>query len=167
MDRMEEFRIPKEAQKKLKDVDFVRKEMAEGKTLKEIIGYPEEVMEKFYGAAYNLFQVRDYERAADAFLFLTTLDPYVYNYWLGLGMSEQLKEEFQNALVAYGMAAMIDSQNPVSHFHSATCYQALDNLEDAKASLELAITFADEKEEYAKVKRESQEALQRLNRKRS
>jgi len=163
MDKMEEFHIPEDALKKLKNTEYLRKALNEGKSLKEIIGYSEEVMEKFYAAAYHLFQMKEYVKSADAFLFLTTLDPYVYNFWLGLGMSEQLKEEYESALIAYSMAILIDPHNPLPHFHSATCYQKTDNLQDMRASLELAIEYAGDLSEFIEIKKKSQETLWRLN----
>lgn len=163
MDKMDEFHIPKDALKKLKNTEYLRKELSEGKSLKEIIGYSESVMEKFYAAAYRLFQMKEYTKSADAFLFLTTLDPYVYNFWLGLGMSEQLKEDYENALVAYSMAILLDAHNPLPHFHSATCYQKTDNVQDTRASLELAIEYAGDQAEFMEIKKKSQEILWQLN----
>ncbi|CCB86962.1 MULTISPECIES: SycD/LcrH family type III secretion system chaperone [Parachlamydia] len=163
MDRMEEFQIPKDVIKKLKNVDLIRQEMSEGKNLKDIIGYTDETMEKFYGAAYRLFQAKEYEKASDAFLFLTTLDPQVHNYWLGLGMSEQLKKEYEGALVAYGMAVMTEMSNPVPHYHSASCYLAVGDDENAKASLLLAIEYAGEQEHFFKIKQQAESALTQLS----
>ncbi|MFQ5730114.1 MAG: CesD/SycD/LcrH family type III secretion system chaperone, partial [Waddliaceae bacterium] len=82
MENMEEYKIPEEAIEKLKDPEVIRRQIEEGKTFQEIIGYSVDTMEKFYQGAYNLFQQQEYRKAADAFVFLTTLNPYVHNYWL-------------------------------------------------------------------------------------
>ncbi|MBS4168880.1 SycD/LcrH family type III secretion system chaperone [Parachlamydia sp. AcF125] len=163
MDQMDEFHIPKQVLKKLKNVDHLRQEMAAGKSLREIIGYSEETMEKFYGAAYRLFQAKEYGKASDAFLFLTTLDSQVHNYWLGLGMSEQLKKEYEGALVAYGMALMTEVTNPVPHYHSASCYLAVGDNENAKNSLLLAIEYAGNHEQFAKIKQQAETVLAQLS----
>ena len=38
--------------------------------------YSVDTMEKFYQGAYNLFQQQEYRKAADAFVFPTTLNPF-------------------------------------------------------------------------------------------
>lgn len=130
----EEFKIPDEAMERLKDPEVIRSYIADGKTFQEIIGYSTETMEKFYQGACRLFEQHRYDDAADAFVFLTTLNPYVHNYWLALGMAEQAREEYSAALVAFGMAGVNDASNPASLWHSAHCYYLIG---DRKASLDV------------------------------
>ncbi len=165
IEEMEEFRIPKEALEKLKDPELLRRKINEGKVLQEIIGYTPETMEKFYQIAYKLFQHQQYQEAGDAFIFLTTLNPYVYNYWLGLGMSEQLCNKFDGALIAYATSILIKVENPISHYHSATCYTALKDYGNAIASLDLAIMYAGDHPEYASIKKHALETKEALKRK--
>lgn len=145
---MEEFIIPEDAKKILNDPEMIKKQIKEGLTFQEIIGYSEETMEKFYGAAYNLFQRKNYRDSANAFVFLTTLNPYVHNYWLGLGMSEQLNEEFEAALLAYAMAILTKIDNPIPHYHSARCYKAMNDYKNARASVDLAIQYSLDRDEF-------------------
>lgn len=153
IEEMEEFKIPKEALEKLRDPELLRRKINEGKVLQEIIGYTHETMEKFYQIAYKLFQHQQYQEAGDAFIFLTTLNPYVYNYWLGLGMSEQLSNKYDGALIAYATAILIKVENPLPHYHSASCYLALKDWVNAIASLDLAILYAGDHPEYAAIKK--------------
>src|ERR1700733_5711418 len=152
MDHLEEFKIPEEALSRLKDPAYLQKQVAEGKSFQEILGFSFETMNKFYSAAYNLFQKQQYAEASDAFVFLTTLNPRVHTYWLGLGMSEQLNEEFDAALLAYSMAILTDEANPLPHYHSASCYFAIHDKENTIISLEMALQRAGEKVEYATIK---------------
>ena len=165
MEPHHDFQIPQEAFERLKDPLHIKKLVDEGKTLQEILGYSIETMDKFYEAAHSLFQKQQYEEAADAFVFLTTLNPKVHNYWLGLGMSEQLIEEYDAALMAYGMAILTNMENPLPHYHSASCYQALHDKNSAIISLELALRQAHGREEYALVREKSESALNQLNNK--
>lgn len=165
IENMDEYKIPKDALEKLKDPELLRRKINEGKVLQEIIGYTPETMEKFYQIAYNLFQHQHYQEAGDAFIFLTTLNPYVYNYWLGLGMCEQLCNKFDGALIAYATSILIQVENPISHYHSATCYEALNDPGNAIASLELAIMYAGEKPEYETIKRHAIAARDALKKK--
>lgn len=158
---MESNEIPDEALDKIHDPEFIRRQVVEGKSFQEILGYTEAAMEQFYTAGRNLFLRQEYKKAADAFIFLTTLNPYVHSYWLGLGMSEQLEGMYQGALLAYMMAILTDMENPIAHYHSATCYIALGDEKSAVASLESAIACA-EKPEYSSLKLQAQGALERI-----
>jgi type III secretion system low calcium response chaperone LcrH/SycD len=162
MENLEEFHIPKEALEKLKDPDIIRRQVKEGKTFQEILGYTPESMEKFYKVAHNLYQKQDYQRAADSFVFLTTLNPYVHNYWLGLGMSEQLCNNFQGALLAYAMAILTDIENPITHYHSGNCYLALNDVNNAIQSYEMAIRCAADNEAHHNIKERAIRAKEEL-----
>lgn len=165
LEEMEEFRIPADALEKLRDPDLLRKKISEGKVLQEIIGYSAATMEKFYFVAYKLFQHQQYQEAADAFIFLTTLNPYIYNYWLGLGMCEQLLKREEAALIAYATAILINVENPVPHYHSASCYNELKDQGNALASLELAIMYCEDKVEFTSLKKHAEEAKRVLEEK--
>lgn len=155
MEEMEEFKIPEEAIENLKDLQAIREQMKGGETFQEIIGYTPEAMEKFYQIACKLFERQEYEKSANAFVFLTTLNPMVHGYWLGLGMSEQLDGGYQGALLAYAMAILTNVENPIPYYHSASCYQLLDDRENALCSLEMAIKCAEGKEEYVGLKEQA------------
>lgn len=151
MEYMDEFQVPEDALEKIQDPMILKQQIEEGKTFQEILGYTDQVMNNFYKAAYNYFQKQQYTRASEAFTFLTTLNPTVFNYWLGLGMAEQMCEEYHSALLAYAMAAMVDVTNPIVHYHTASCHRSL--LDDASAinSLDLCILSAGDKPEYEEI----------------
>lgn len=162
MDNLEDFKIPEEAMKRLRDPEVLKQYVAEGKTFQEIIGYAPETMERFYQGAYSLFQKQAYFEAADAFIFLTTLNPYVHNYWLGLGLAEIKNEEFESALVALGMAGMAEPDNPLSSFHSAHCYHLLGDYQTSVTILDTAIERCGDQEEHAALKKDAIEAQTRI-----
>ncbi|SCA64086.1 Uncharacterized protein SCG7086_BX_00080 [Chlamydiales bacterium SCGC AG-110-P3] len=162
MDNLEDFKIPEEAMDRLKDPEVLKQYVAQGKTFQQIIGYSAETMERFYQGAYTLFQKCEYAQSADAFIFLTTLNPYVHNYWLGLGLAEIKNEEFDAALIALGMAGMIDAENPMSSFHSANCYNQLGSYETAVDMLDTTIERCGDKEEYAGLKEDAMQARTRI-----
>jgi type III secretion system low calcium response chaperone LcrH/SycD len=161
-DNLEEFKLSDEIIKRLKDPDFLRRELAEGKSLQEIFNYTDDAMAIFYKAAYNLFQAQSYKESSDAFFFLTNLNPYVSTYWLGLGMSEHLNSDYHAALIAYGMVSMIDAMDPLPHYHAASCYRALQDVENALASYELAIAVAGDVDTHASLKKQALSAKEAL-----
>ena len=105
-------------------------------------------MAKFYRAAYQLFQEKRYQDAANAFLFLVTLNPENHDYWLGFGMTTQLNGDFEAAIDAYEMAAICEVENPVPYFFLAKCLFAIHDRESALQALEMAIEFSEGSEEY-------------------
>lgn len=161
-DELKDFRLSPEAKAKLKNKKLLQKEFAEGKTAQEIMGFSDEVMAKFYGAAYRLFEHKRYEDAANAFLFLATLNPHNHDYWLGLGMASQLSQEYEAAIDAYELAAISNIESPVPYFYLAKCLFAIHDRESALQALELAIESAGDIPEYSELRRQAEEARQLL-----
>lgn len=154
----DEFRIPDIKREILNDPKKLQEQLSSGKTFQEVLGFTNEAMSQFYLAARRLFEKQKYEEAADAFLFLTTMNPFVYHYWMGLGMSEQLIDEPFAALMAYNMAINIDKTNPIPHYHSASCYAVLHDRQSAMVCLDDAIHAAGDHEHYVEIKKQAQSA---------
>lgn len=154
-DDFNEFKLSKEVKKKLKDKVWLKKELESGRSAQEIVGFSDETMGKFYRAAFHLFENKKYEPAANAFLFLATLNPYNYEYWLGLGMAEQMCQEFEVAVDAYEMAAIVDPTNPVPYFYLSKCFFAIHERKNALSALDLAVEFAGDNEEFFELKQQA------------
>lgn len=161
-DDIGEFKLSKRAKAKLKDKALLKKELAEGKTAQEIMGFSDDTMAKFYKAAYHLFENRHYTDAANAFLFLVTLNPHNHDYWLGLGMATQLYGDYESAIDAYEMAAVTDVESPVPYFYLAKCLFAIHDRESALQALDLALEYADENPDYFDLKQQAQAARKLL-----
>lgn len=161
-DELGEFTFSEEAKQKLRDLKKFKQELAEGKTAQEAIGFSNETMAKFYKAAYNLFEKKLYVDAANAFLFLVTLNPNNYEYWLGLGMNTQMCHEYESAIDAYEMAAICDIESPVPYFYLAKCLFAIHDRESALQALDLAIENASNNPEYAELKDQAIKAKELL-----
>lgn len=139
----DELKLPEEAKKNLQDPLYLKKALESGQPLFQILGFTQNHLNDFYTSASSLFFRQDYHKASDAFYFLTTLNPNHPHYWLGLGLSEQHNGENHAALMAYSMATLHDVENPIPYYQSAYCYLELNDKESAKASLSLALSFAD------------------------
>ena len=122
MDIPDHLRIPEDIVERLQKPTGFRDAIEHGKSLQEIIGYSDEVMQKLYELALEVFHKGRFREAADGFLFLTTLNPYVYAYWMGLGMSQQSLEEYEQAMLAYECATSADSTAPQPHYYLAACH---------------------------------------------
>ncbi len=160
--KLDEFKGFKEFQNKLRRKKALKKDLSEGKTAQEILGFSNETMARFYRAAYHLFEDKRFADAANAFLFLTTLNPFNHDFWLGLGMATQLCKNFEIAIDAYEMAAICELDNPVSYFYLAKCLYAIHERENALHALDLALEYAQDKDEYAELKQQAQMARESL-----
>jgi len=154
-DDLSEFKLSKKAKAKLKNKKQLKKELAQGKSAREIMGFSEEAMAKFYAAANRLFESRRYVDSADAFLFLVTLNPYRHDYWLGLGMATQMCQNYEAAIDAYEMASICDIGNPIPYLYLAKCLFAIHDRVSALQALDLAIESANDIEEYAELKKQA------------
>lgn len=157
-DDFSEFELSNRIKKRLGNKKWLKKEIAEGKTAQEIMEYSEETMAKFYGAAYRLFEHKRYEDAANAFLFLVTLNPFHHEYWLGLGMCLQMTGEYESAMDAYELAAVYNVESPVPYFYLAKCLFAMHDRKSALQALDLAIEFANDLAEFSELRKEAIEA---------
>lgn len=157
-DDLGEFRISKKVQKLLQNKELLKKELAKGKSAQEIMGFSDEAMAKFYKAARYLFENSHFAGAADAFLFLATLNPYNYEYWLGLGMSMQKCNQFDTAIDAYELAAICEPDTPVPYFYLAKCFFAVHERSNADLALDLALEYAGDLEQYAELRKQAKQA---------
>jgi len=133
-----------------------------GGTWQSLLGYNEDVMMAQYKQAYDLYQQAQYKDAAACFSYLTTLNPYQYSYWMGLGIAKQCDRLYEEALVSYTAAEAIDPENPLPHLHLSQCYYALQLNEPAIEHLQLAIETAGDKAEHADVRKKAKVILDHL-----
>ncbi|MBS0637732.1 MAG: hypothetical protein JSS12_09480 [Verrucomicrobia bacterium] len=137
--------------------------LARDKTLQEIFGLTDETMEKLYQAAKYLYEQQNYYEAAAAFSVLACICPANHTFWMGFGNSEYFCHNYQSALVAYSLAAQTNSHDPLCHFFSARCYEALKQRDHAINSLELAILQIGNQPEFSQWKQKAVEHKQRLS----
>lgn len=154
-DELDEFKLSKKAKERLKDKEWLKKELAKGRTPQEILGFPDKTMAKFYRAAYKLFEHKRFSDAANAFLFLVTLNSQNHDYWLGLGMATQMNGDYESAIDAYEMAAATDISSPVPYFYLAKCLFAMHDRTSALQALELALECAGDSDEYSELKQQA------------
>jgi len=154
-----EFRISKKTKEKLKDKKKLHEELASGKSAQEVMGFTDEAMAEFYQGACQLMEHRRYVDAANAFLFLATLNAYQHDYWLGLGMSTQLYGDFDGAIDAYEMAAICDVNNPVPYFYLAKCLFATHDRKNAREALNITIEYCSTHPHYQEIKHQAEAAL--------
>ena len=93
-----------------------------------------EMRPKLYEIAKNLLNEMRWQEAADAFYFLILLGPDTATFWLGLGISEQERQNLEEAMLAYAQAIHLDSALPFPYLYIAECQLALGDDEGANCA---------------------------------
>lgn len=152
---VKEGKISLPVKRKLNDENWLREEIAKGKTAQEILKLSDDEMDEYYNAACLFFEKEKYADAAKTYHFLVALNPQIHEYWLGLAMSTQMCGDYEGALEAYEMAALNEMDSPIPYFYLAKCLFALHDSENALVALDLALEIAGDQEEFEDLKREA------------
>lgn len=120
--------------------------------IQELLEVSDETINLYYKAALQLLEEKRWEDAADAFLFLILLSPWVHNYWIGAGIADQSQGKFNDAIHYYTMAELTDPKDPILHANSFQCHVALKEMEAAKNSLLQALECCGDQPEHAELK---------------
>ncbi len=118
--------------------DITQEEALRFFTLQELMGISDQTLNDFYETGRTYFLHNDFQNAADVFLVVTMLDFFRHNSWVALGLAEERLSNWEKALHSYSMAALTKDDAPIPHIHSAECYIAMGQYDDAKSCLELA-----------------------------
>ncbi|KAF3363094.1 Low calcium response locus protein H [Chlamydiales bacterium STE3] len=112
--------------------------------------WPTENPEAIYAYAYQFYLNGHYQEAQSLFSLLTIMGTKNVQHWLGLGASLQMQKKYDQALEAYGAAALVDIQetNPFPHFYAAECLLSLNQVKRALQALESASTIAFKDKKY-------------------
>lgn len=121
-------------------------------TLQERLEISTADIEKYYQAACRLLQKKEFNRAADAFFLLATLNPNHFHYWLNLGLAEQMRQNYSEALDAFGFAVLANTDDPRPHVYAAECYLALDKTAKSIDSLRIAMECSQDGKECVGVR---------------
>lgn len=114
------------------------------KTLEESIVSSQPIdPEVFYAQAYSFYQAGLAAEAAKIFQVLCARFPLEAQHWFGFGASLQENKEFEKALPAWAMTALLDPKNPYPHFHAAECAASLQQTNDALLALQEAKALID------------------------
>lgn len=94
-----------------------------------------------YADALSEYEAGNYDRAAELFAYLSETYPAQPEIWKGLAACYQVKGDYPEALMAWSMAAILDKEDPVPHFHAAECLVAKCEIADAKKAIRIALSL--------------------------
>ncbi len=134
----------------------------QGGTWQQLLNYDDNLLRSQYQKAYDLYQKADYKNAAALFSYLTVLNPYESNFWMGLGISKQSDRLYEEAIVSYTTAEAMNPENPIPHLHMAQCFYGLNLREQAVSHLQQAIQIAGDRPEFADIRLKASTILENL-----
>lgn len=127
-----------------------------GGTWQELLKYDQGLLNRQYNRGLELYQQAEYKNAAALFSYLTTLNPYEYRFWMGLGFAKQSDRSYEEAIVSYTAAGALDSEQPLPFLHAAQCYYALQLRELALENLQKTVEIAKDKPEHHETYRKAE-----------
>jgi len=105
-------------------------------TLQDSLKISDETMLAFYDIGFNSFEEKNFDNARKVFKIITFLNPFIYDYWVSLGTAEHRCQNYEQALVDYAFASLLDEHLPESHYYSSKVYFEMGDIEDAKIECE-------------------------------
>jgi type III secretion system low calcium response chaperone LcrH/SycD len=118
--------------------------MSDTSQVKTFEGFSKEALSAMSALAYQAYTNGLYNEALPFFRMLTAYRPEHRPAWMGLGATLQMLKDYTEAIAAYGVAALMDENDPYVHLHAAECYHALNDGSQALVALNSAILTATE-----------------------
>ena len=137
--------------------------MVKGMLPKDALKVSNQVMEFVYADAYHYYKAGQYEKAGHLFQALIMMNPSEPKYFLGLAGSYHLMKSYTPAVYAYLMAQKADLRNPLPSYHASDCYMKLNQPENARSQLIMALEICGDKPRHRALKTRIQSMLGNLN----
>lgn len=145
--------------------ELVQDFLVNQKSFKDLQGITDKEMEAIYATAYNFYSHGKFDRAKSIFLALSQLDHYQPKYWVGLGASRQMLKEYQPAIDAYGLAMLLDPNDPKPAFYASNCFMRLAQHDKAILALEAVIEVAEDNPDHKDIRSQAENLLEGLRKK--
>lgn len=97
---------------------------------------------ELYSLGYHCYESGKYAEATHFFTTLTKIDGKNPKGWIGLAASLQMQKLYDEALLAYSTAAVLDPNDPEIFFHAANCCFSLEYVSEALKALDAAENIA-------------------------
>lgn len=135
----------------------------DGVTLAQASGITREELEAAYAFAYALYGQARWEEALRLFDFLCQQSHLDRRLHVGRGSCLQMLRQYERALVAYGIAHVMDVEEPGVGLRTAECLIALGRHDDAHTALETVAMLVSGKPEHAALQQRVQALAELLN----
>lgn len=149
------FYISPALEKNIHSIEWVREQLHAKKSLQDVLEIPTNTMDQFYLLACEMLKNKKISESSQAFLFLVFLNSSRYDYWLGLGSARQLQGDYEGAIDAFEMSAMIQPIHPVPYFYLSKCLFSMHDRIHALQAIELAIEYSQDNQEFDEIYRQA------------
>jgi len=95
-------------------------------------------LQEKYKEAKDLYECGNVKQAKKMLVSLTLQKPLVFEFWFSLAAIYQLENNFNQAVIAYNMALILNKENPFIYYHLAECMLSLNDKKKAISYLDLA-----------------------------
>lgn len=143
----------------LAKAEMIIDHIGSGGTLRSLLEIGDEELEAIYAVAYNHFMANKFDKAITLFKFLCLYDHTEPRWFYSLGITQQQSGDYEGALNSYGVATLLDVEDPRPQAQAGYCLLALGRRDEAKSAFEGAIIAAEGVPEYAGVKKQAQAML--------
>lgn len=139
--------------------------LADGKSISDILGFSDDAVGKFYEAAHHLIAQKRYKEAKDAFFFLITIAPQISECWLGLGLAYGQCKETEGAIHSFLRAIALSPHRADGYVAFARLFTAIDDIPRALRVCDIGMSFVKEHEkqpwaqELGKVLKETKQEI--------
>lgn len=107
--------------------------------LYKALGITDEVMEEYYGIAYNLYNMGNYKDALAVFRNIAPKDGLNPRYSFGIAACYHQLKDYDNASIFYQITTMLDLVDPIPAYHLYDCVIRLNNPLYASYALEMVM----------------------------
>ncbi len=139
-----DYLISDDKRKEIEDGDKMLEYLSHHQTLQAVLGFADDILLDMYEVAFGLFEQKRYSECIDAFIFLTTINPNVASFWLGLGSALQMDARLDEALAAYEIAITKDPVRMDGYLYAARCCMQLKDFEEGIRICDVALELAKE-----------------------
>jgi type III secretion system low calcium response chaperone LcrH/SycD len=106
----------------LKKLESICDAVAEGITLKDVHGIPDEMMDGLYAYAHDFYAKGKLDQAETFFRFLCLYDFYNIDYIMGLAAVCQMKKQYEKAIGLYAVSFGLSKNDYRPMFFTGQCH---------------------------------------------
>jgi tetratricopeptide (TPR) repeat protein len=121
------------------DIDLI---LQKSKLVQDILGFSGDDVSKLFEQSISLLHQHRFDEAIVAFRFLTQVNPYICDFWIGLGAAYQALGSFEEALSSYLVAETMDPERIDTYGYAIDLCIEMHNLTQARRVLNLGYAYA-------------------------
>lgn len=122
-----------------RDLDLI---LEKDKPIQDLLGFSRDSITMLFEHAVGFLQMNRPDDAVLGFTLLTKLNPYIADFWLGLGIAYLNSEEYSKAQEALMMALALDPSRFEIYSYAIDCCIEMKSFRQAEALLEEAVLYA-------------------------